>query len=180
MAKAGIVYVGTDNGIITLSDPGATGRWRQIGHALQGEPVQAILSDTALSLVVRTPQGYQRSMDGGQSWTLTSLPAIPAEPVVAVQLDGSPPAEVRASAAADGRRGLERSSDAGATWQPVVLPEGVLPDVTVLVAAQYHRDVVWAGTAGGEVLVSNDRGRTWDLVKDGLAPVRSLAAVRLI
>ncbi len=180
MAKAGLVYVGTNDGMVMLSDPGATGRWRQVGHTLPGMAVQAIQAVTALELVVRTLQGYQRTTDGGQTWeALAELTTLP-EPLSDVTLEGAPPARLRTAAVADGRRVVARSVDDGGTWEPATLPADRLLDVVVLAAAQYHPDVAWAGTTGGEVLLSKDRGRTWELVQEGLAPVQSLAAVRLM
>ncbi len=73
MAKAGIVYVGTDDGMVTYSDPGATGRWRRVGHTLEGRRVQAIIAadadEGALMVVVGLADGAAlQSADGGQSW----------------------------------------------------------------------------------------------------------------
>lgn len=50
---------------------------------------------------------------------------------------------------------------------------------TVVVASGYHIDTAFAGSEGGQVAISTDRGRTWEVLKRGLAPVRTIAAARL-
>ncbi|NNJ11327.1 hypothetical protein EKD04_013375 [Chloroflexales bacterium ZM16-3] len=73
MAKAGIVYVGTDDGLATYSDPGATGHWRRVGHTLMGRRVLGIIAadgdEGALAVIVGLANGEAlSSADGGQSW----------------------------------------------------------------------------------------------------------------
>jgi len=73
MAKAGIVYVGTDDGLVTYSDPGATGRWRRAGHTLAGRGVRGIIAadgdEGALAVTVGLSDGEAlSSADGGQTW----------------------------------------------------------------------------------------------------------------
>ncbi|NJO06800.1 MAG: hypothetical protein HC876_15480 [Chloroflexaceae bacterium] len=178
MAKAGIVYIGTDDGMITLSDPGATGRWRRVGHTLQGQQITAVQALSALEVLIATPAGLHRSTDGGQSWQPIDSDTLSAQ-ALPFALEGNPPAMIGLQPDKNGMQRFVRSEDAGATWQPAAEPTEMQGNVTVVVPAQYHRDVAWAGTAGGDVLRSDDRGRTWVIVTQGLAPVRSLAAVRL-
>lgn len=319
MAKASIAYIGTDDGLVTVSDPGATGRWRRIGHSLPGQQIIALVARNALHMLAASPgQGVQRSTDGGQSWhpvltgpvwalaghpaadhddtlvvyaatgagnlhasadsgqswhpgnspqrnvlqagsishvlatppatilvaqgsTLwrTHLPATsweqvgPALPGTIAGVAASPGREncllalaqgtlyrtsqpATASAALtwealphaasladlrfygplavlpgreetllaslvdpDEQPRLARSTDDGTTWQLAELSPDVQGPVTVVMPASYHRDVAWAGTTSGQVLRSDDRGRTWSLVQRDLAAVRSVAAVRL-
>ncbi|HMP41049.1 MAG TPA: hypothetical protein PKA05_11760 [Roseiflexaceae bacterium] len=42
MAKAGLLFIGTDDGIILLSNPGTAGRWLRVGHELRGRAVHGI------------------------------------------------------------------------------------------------------------------------------------------
>jgi len=179
MAKAGVVYIGTADGLVVLSDPGATGRWRKIGHELVGQAVQAIAAETALAVLVATPQGVLQSGDGGQTWHLAPDAEPPTAPVTEVTLLGNPPVQLRTVPMPD-YRGLQRRVSDELQWEDVALPAVGVGNISVLALAHYHRDVVWAGTDAGAVLRSDDRGRTWELVIDGLAAVRSLAAVRLM
>ncbi|WP_129632645.1 WD40/YVTN/BNR-like repeat-containing protein [Candidatus Oscillochloris fontis] len=73
MAKAGIVYVGTDDGLVTYSDPGLTGRWRRIGHTLVERTVHGIIAadgdDAALVVIVSLDAGEALiSLDAAQTW----------------------------------------------------------------------------------------------------------------
>lgn len=306
MAKAGIVYAGTDDGIVIFSDPGGIGRWRRVGHELRGHTVRAILPQSALALLVAAVgMGVQRSTDGGQSWqpvleadvvALAAHASVPETPVAATtsgaiwQSDdgganwhaGNQPMPATVSdavqmlamptdpqrlflalhgtvwvshnageqwdpygaalpgaitglvaspgrahilfAAADGivyRAGVEaaweplelfaggpghqitlamlagqqevllaalstddsvvfvRSDDDGASWQMAQVATPLQGPVTVITPASFHMDTAWAGTASGQLLRSDDRGRTWEQIAQEPAAIRSLAVVRL-
>jgi photosystem II stability/assembly factor-like uncharacterized protein len=307
MAKAGLLYIGTDDGMYTLSDPGGSGRWRQVDHTLQDHWVCAVLPLDALTLLAATSPGVQHSTNGGQSWqhvlpgeearalsahadNLAIVYAVmgggsiqrsadggqswqepaalpPRTPAAAPPLirAGSPPhllaamddcvwfsnnagdqwqqhgdtlpAIISALAGspaypdtlfviANGQ--VYRMQGAGSSWEPAapvtpqhyhlavlaVLPgkpetvlaveaDGITGDVlllysdddgtswqraavdrlqgtlTVIAPVSHHRDQAWAGTDRGQVLFTADRGRTWQQVTQGFAPVRSLAPARL-
>jgi photosystem II stability/assembly factor-like uncharacterized protein len=186
MVHAGIVYAGTDDGIAMWSNADEGSTWRQIGHELCGNVVQAILLRSALEvLVLLEGAGLQRSLDGGQSWMplqddelrnawekmRASMEAMQAG---SLTLAGKP--EVLLAT-----RGplIARSDDNGASWQNAAISPALQGEVTVMVTADYHEDVVWAGTSGGQLLCSENRGRAWFQVAHALPPVRSLAAARL-
>lgn len=205
MAKAGIVYVGTDDGLATYSDPGGIGRWRRVGHTLEGRAVRAILAADALHLTLLTGDETLRSADGGQSWgpaepadaeTLRSLLAHRGPLVATAQglapwraaYPPAPGAEVLALlsgkqevllAAIAGGTTLLRSADDGATWEQARLEQPLQGAVTVITPASYHIDTAWAGTAMGQLLRSDDRGRSWAQIAEVGAAILSLAVVRL-
>jgi photosystem II stability/assembly factor-like uncharacterized protein len=304
MAKAGLLFVGTDDGIVLFSDPGGVGRWLRIGQELRGHAVRAIwpASDTPLVVLAATEgMGLLRSEDGGQSWrqvldvgvctidggdrhdphrmylstsdstiyrsedagaswtqcarggwqavsdarliaahadalTLylglsdgtvwrspdggarwarygTTLPAkvmsLTESPIApgylnAVaggslyhcagaeaqwqRIEASPQASgplavlagqqpVLLLAREDGRIG--RSDDAGATWTASA-PDGAWEGgATAITPVRYHIDTAFAGSGNGQLAHTTDRGRTWQILKQGLAPLRSIAAARL-
>lgn len=203
MAKAGVLYVGADDGLYIFSDPGGTGRWRLLPDvALAGEQVFALVAADSLSLVAATKQAFLRSDDGGRQWreadaedrALFNFLATDRLPVATVQGMGvwrnadlglpdasllavlSGKQEVLLAAVADGTR-LLRSEDGGKTWQEVAVAwQGAL---SAFAPSTYHIDVVWAGTDRGQIWRSDDRGRTWQQVGSIPAPVRCLAAVRV-
>jgi photosystem II stability/assembly factor-like uncharacterized protein len=205
MAKAGIVYVGTADGLATYSDPGGTGNWRRRWQTLEGRAIRAILAIDDRTLVV-APAGGEAlfSDDGGQSWSaapqgdaarLDQLlageglllhtahgpsrwhAAEPAPGAVALGLLAGKE-EVLLAAIAGGTS-LVRSEDNGASWQPAAVDGGLRGGVTVIVPSSYHMDFVWAGTDAGQLLRSDDRGRSWREVGAEPAAIRSLAVVRV-
>lgn len=205
MAKAGIVYAGTTDGLVTYSDPGGTGRWRRVAQTLAGRPVRALLAADALTLLAVVERGALRSTDGGQSWSTAPddeagglLALADAQGAVVATAHG--PAQWRGDrtpapgaaalamlagkqetllAAMDGGASLLRSEDGGASWQPATVDGELRGAVRALVPASYHMDIAWAGTDQGQLLRSDDRGRTWREVAREQAGILSLAVVRL-
>lgn len=298
MAKAGLLYVGTDDGLVLFSEPGGAGRWLRVGHVLRGELVRAVWTSAAAPLLVLagTAAGLYRSADGGQTWEAglaqsvvalagqrgapqtayltthagdlyrsddagetwvrgepgtwpsgtTALPALdPADSqrvyvAAGVQIwssgDGGVswarygedlPAPAEALVCGPGQPGvlyalaggLRRCGHASAAWEdlggagavalaglggkaPVLLLadaagvhrspdepvawEPSTPDapwsggVTTLAAALYHIDTAFAGSQAGQVAISTNRGRSWQILRQDLPPVRALVAARLV
>lgn len=302
MAKAGLLFVGTDDGIVLFSNPGAVGRWLRVGQELRGQLVHAIwpaVDNPLVILAALAGGGLHRSEDGGQSWrsvfagtvisivghhsaaqalylstidgevygstdagaswvslaqqgraldgaarllvatddpqrlyladaggvwasddggaqwvqygvesprAVAALAAVPAQPGVLYavagaalyrcgggalrweHLDAAQPAADAAFAALAGKEsvlllardaGLVRSADDGATWTPASFDAGWNGGVTVIAPAPYHIDTAFAGNGGGQLALSTDRGRTWQLLKQDLPAIRSIAAARL-
>jgi hypothetical protein len=152
MAKAGIVYVGTADGLATYSDPGGTGNWRRRWQTLEGRAIRAILAIDDRTLVV-APGAVALGLLAGKEEVLL--------------------------AAIAGGTSLVRSEDNGASWQPAAVDGGLRGGVTVIVPSSYHMDFVWAGTDAGQLLRSDDRGRSWREVGAEPAAIRSLAVVRV-
>ncbi|NJN15279.1 MAG: hypothetical protein HC822_02745 [Oscillochloris sp.] len=206
MAKAAIIYVGTQNGLLTFSNPGAAKNWRRIGHTLEGTAIRAILAADALHLTVITDTGAQRTEDGAQTWgraepgdgeRLQTL-LDNGEPLLATAQglarwpgDHAPAPGTRALAMLSGKQEvllaaiaggttLLRSEDGGAHWAPGELNAELQGSVSVIMPSSYHIDTAWAGTDAGELLCSDDRGRSWAVVGSADAPILSLAILRLI
>ncbi|NTW02034.1 MAG: hypothetical protein HGA19_12215, partial [Oscillochloris sp.] len=193
MAKAGIVYIGTDNGLVTYSDPGATGRWRRVGHTLEGRIIRTIIAadgdEDALAVVVGLDDDSALiSLNGGQSWgpapeaetdALQALhtstrPLIATAQGMAQWTGAHPPApgadalamlagkqETLLAAIADGTT-LLHSEDGGTNWLQSMLTTPLEGAITVFAPSSYHMDICWAGTDAGQILRSDDRGRTWN------------------
>ena len=302
MAKAGLLFVGTDDGLVLFSNPNNIGRWLRIGQPFRGQAVPAVWPHAENPLVVLAAvvgAGVQRSEDGGQSWQSAlgreanalagarssldrvylgasdggfyrsddagatwqagsaggwpasgelrlAVAAKDAETVYAGANDGSVwmshdggaewaplgdrlPAPVVAFAEAFGPQerllalagdglygwdstawqaiglpapaagglatlagqvpvilaslaagGVARSDDGGATWTSAQIEAPASAPVGVIAPASYHIDTAFAGDSAGQLLSSSDRGRSWQVVKPNLPPVRSVAAARLI
>jgi photosystem II stability/assembly factor-like uncharacterized protein len=157
MAKAGLLFVGTDDGMVLFSNPNNIGRWLRIGHVLRGHAIQAtwLLADNPLVVFAAVSgMGPQRSDDGGQSWQQ----ALDAEIRTIVGIHSAP--QTIYLGALDGH--VYRSLDAGSNWEPC--PRGQRPDgVAVTQLAVAHNDAgrLYAGLADGQIWTSADGGETW-------------------
>jgi hypothetical protein len=303
MAKAGLLFVGTDDGMVLFSDPGGVGRWLRIGQELRGRSVRAIwpAADTPLTVLAAVDGGgLQRSEDGGQSWQLAldaqalaitggdrhepglmyvctrggevfrsedagaawapcargpwpaggdarliadhgdarkvylglddgtvwvgsdggsawasygsalsagvdALAEDPSEPGSLYALAGGALYRCAGAAAAwrmverapqgnvllavlAGKQpalllaggGIARSDDGGASWAAVGQDVAWESGVSALTPVPYHIDMALAGSGGGQLAQSADRGRTWHVLKHGLGPIRAIAAARLV
>lgn len=206
MAKAGIVYVGTADGLAIYTDPSGKGKWRRREHSLAGRRILAILAVDDRTLIV-APEGASPafSADGGQSWgaapsndaqqleaflsaegQLVSTahgPAhwkgghAPAPGAVALALLAGRDETLLAAIA--GGTAIVRSEDNGATWQQCAVEGGLKGGVTTIVPSSYHMDYAWAGTDAGQLLRSEDRGRSWREAGAEQAAILSLAIVRI-
>jgi len=155
MAKAGVLLIGTDDGIVLFSDPGGTGRWLRVGRELRGQVVSAVWLDYAtplLALALIEGRGLWRSEDGGRTWR-----SVLEQPVVALA-GGDRHAPSRAFALlSDGA--LLSSQDSGASWQPAgssAAPAPAGPPQLSLVGAERlllsQANGIWA---------SPDQGAHW-------------------
>lgn len=198
MAKASIVYVGTADGLVTLSDPGGSGQWRKVNQALEGQAINAVTAEDALNLLVHTATGAYRSEDGGQTWVpAPDAPTQPggAGPMVATaqgmaRWTGAHAPHIAATAIAmlSGNQeillaataeGVLRSENGGTQWQAATLDTTLTGIVTVIMPASYHMDQAWLGTASGQLLRTLDRGRSWQPMATLGAGILSLVIVRL-
>lgn len=151
MAKAGVVYAGTTDGLVTLSDPGGVGRWRRVAHELRGHAVHALQAQNALELLAAVVgMGLQRTTDGGQTWqclldadvaAIAVHPAMP-EQIFALTIDGT----------------VQRSNNRGATWHAVLLPEA--QHYAAKLIAPYDPQHLFMAQ-GNVVLAGADAGATW-------------------
>lgn len=167
MAKAGLLFVGTEDGLVLLSNPNEIGRWLKIGQPFRGSRVRAVwpLPDQPLTVFAAVAgAGLQRSDDGGQSWQAL----LPDE--AQLMLGGAPASgELYAAAAA----ALLTSRDAGATWQRAT------PDPSETIGALARGAApgqIYLG-AGRRVLASADGGAGWQALGGELpAEVAGIAA----
>lgn len=301
MAKAGLLFVGTDDGAVLFSNPNNIGRWLRIGQPFRGQIVRALwpLPDNPLVVFAAVQGlGLQRSDDGGQNWQVAldldiagvfghhrapsmlyawiadgelyasddagahwdrraaggraaggvvqlvvaaddarqlylaqaagvwvsadagaswarfgehvpagvqALAAHPTHPgrlyaIAAGALyrcDGiagrwqrdqsAPPIEPPLAILAgqqpvlliNAGDGIARGDEAGASWTMTALDGGWNGAISVITPVGYHIDTAFAGSAGGRLATSTDRGRTWQLLKQDLPPIRSIAVARL-
>lgn len=70
MAEARILYLATADGLVQLANPGKSDRWREVGRALAGQGVRAVVAapNDPLLAYATTGSGIARTTDGGASW----------------------------------------------------------------------------------------------------------------
>ncbi|EFO80890.1 hypothetical protein OSCT_1259 [Oscillochloris trichoides DG-6] len=147
MAKAGIVYVGTNDGLVTYSDPGSTGHWRRIGHTLVGHTVHGIIAadgdDGALVVIVSLDANDARiSLDGAQTWG--PAPAAEAEALQDLRQSSRP---------------LIATAQGMAQWTGAHPPA---PGAQALAMLAGKQETLLAAIAEGtQLLYSNDGGANW-------------------
>lgn len=162
MAQAGLLFVGTDDGVVLLSNPGAIGRWLKIGHGLRGQVVRAVwpLVDTPLVVFAAVAwAGLQRSDDGGQTWRMV----FDAE--VAVITGHHRVSRVLYLRTVEGV--VYRSVDAGGCWSRCTMG---MPESAVcggFIVSRADPDCLYCQVDDG-VLMSRDAGAHWLLYGGGL------------
>jgi photosystem II stability/assembly factor-like uncharacterized protein len=147
-----VVYVSTLSDVFKTTDGGTS--W----HATHGPPgVVTFAIDPTNPDVIYTGSspngGVGKTTDGGDTWTAASNGmGVPA--VFALAIKPDQPDVVFAGTAGFG---AFRSTDAGATWQPLEIDSTVWS----LLVDPADTTVVFAGSNGSGVLVSHDAGETF-------------------
>lgn len=144
MAKAELLFVGSQHGLTILSNPGGIGRWLKAGTALNDHAIQAVWAhpQDPTQVLCSSQQQLWRSQDGGLQWqpitapAMTTLVATRSQPQRIVACDGTHVyishdagehwLENRAATTVSGGGdtywaqtpdGLQKSADGGNTWQ---------------------------------------------------------------
>lgn len=184
------VYAGVEvGGIIRTMDDGES--WEEFHeglhldvHTLASAPIEG-----ADVLYAATGQGFFRSTDRGVSWE-SSCEGLDTLYMVPLAVHPEAP-RLLISAATRGRPRywrdrpegaagtIYRSTDGGTHWEPSMngLPSTLPGQVEVLAIDRIEADLVYGGTLDGTVLASRDRGQSWAVVAEGLAPVQALVAI---
>jgi hypothetical protein len=175
--RDGVLLAGTyGEGILRSSDGGRS--WRLSNFGLQDFNILALAMAPDWGrrepAYAATEGGLYRSPNGGRAWRRVDLgPAGGPVQAVCVAPDG-------AIFASRPGQPLLRSTDAGATWQPVSGLTAEPPDVTCLLAGRDSRagTFLLAGTAEHGILRADGCGNDWHSVweDDTAGPVLCLGA----
>lgn len=156
LAGAGqLVVAGTyDSGVWQSADGGHT--WESLSQGLAARGLARLVAAGDSLFALGPNEGLWRTRDGGRSWA--KVEGLAAHlPLSAFAVARPAPGE-EVLLVSSVMSGLLRSTDGGATWQ--VALEG--PDVLAFLVAEGAGDRrVWATTADGEVLLSDDLGASW-------------------
>jgi photosystem II stability/assembly factor-like uncharacterized protein len=167
------LYVGSSDGSVWVSHDGGSG-WVRFGDRLAA-PIAA-LSESFLptGVLLALAGGALYQSDGMASWRALTLPGPATEALAALM------GQVPVLLVAQAEGGIARSDDGGATWTIAELERPTTASIGVIVPVSYHIDTAFAGSSAGQVHTSGDRGRSWQIIKENLPPIRSIAAARLI
>jgi hypothetical protein len=117
MAKAGLLFVGTTDGLVLFSNPGMAGRWLRIGNELFGKPILALWAapdNPLIVLAIRANDGLWRSANGGQSWKQVIAAAV-------TTITGNATSNVYVG---DQQGKIWQSNDGGENWTVLVTVDG--------------------------------------------------------
>jgi photosystem II stability/assembly factor-like uncharacterized protein len=156
------LYAGLEvGGIVRTSDAGAT--WQQLHGPYEDVHSLSVTPARPRTLYAATARQPWRSDDCGDTWTAIGqgLPHHYIVPIAAAPDD----ADLVLTSCSTGfqrRTGrVARSTDGGRSWQEPVWP-GPANDMAIAIAWDTTTPhVVFAGTDGGRLYRSTDRGMTW-------------------
>ena len=169
------LYAGIEVGGMVCSHDGGVS-WRQLPGLNDDIHCVDVSSDRPSSVYVATAKAPYRSDDGGGQWELinTGLDRRYTLHIAAAPDDAD---LVLVTVSENSRRGnpqFYRSTDAGRSWQLVEgLGQGEEPK-DMVVAFDWDPqdpDQVYAGTDGGKLYQSGDRGETWQQLPVDLSTV---------
>lgn len=156
-----------DSGVWQSEDGGRS--WRSVSQGLAARGLARLHTGENGFFAMGPNEGLWRSHDLGRTWhKVDSLTAhLPLSTFAQVQAE-----QGEVLLASSVMSGLLRSTDGGATWQAV--QEGC--DILAIVAAPGGPadQRVWAATAEGQVLFSNDLGASWALLSSDAEGERAL------
>jgi photosystem II stability/assembly factor-like uncharacterized protein len=118
--------------------------------------------------------GVFRSADRGRSWSSWNFGLLDLNVFV---LDISPAYASDETLFAGTESGIFKSTNGGRAWREVDLPIGFEPVLSLAVSPDYaNDDTLFVGTESKGLLVSTDRGRTWDVIGEGtmMGPLNAL------
>ncbi len=168
--QPGVVYVGSrGGGVLRSTDSGLT--WARTAPT-GDDRIAGISARGGRVIVSRTSDtsggagGILRSFDGGATWEAAGPAQGIANPLVdAVAIDPATPDTVLLAT----NGGLFRSTNAGASWNPVSVPTGTQIHDVLFDPAVPGRVFV-ASTSG--VAVSSDHGASFSLYNQGLGSIQ--------
>ena len=170
------LYVATHAGIVTLEEAGKS--WRLAHRALESRDLYAVATSGASPRIVFTgsiDSGVHRSSDGGRSWR-----QVLSGVVYSVAMHPDDPNHVYAGLQP---ANVMRTTDGGRHWSQFgdlkMLPESErwsfphrphLAHVRALALALDRPDTVYGGIEVGGFVRTDDAGRHWMAVSEGLHP----------
>ena len=158
--RLNFLYIGNAHGVFRSSDNGLT--WTAVNSGLLDTGITC-LAWTKNGLFAGTDyNGTYRSVDDGASWSAVNT-GFTSLMIKAIAVDSSETGTVRIFACTD--LGIYQSTNNGASWSEVQTGLGPLP---ISCMGVYPRGsgqtIIYVGAQSSGVIVSIDKGKTWQLV----------------
>jgi photosystem II stability/assembly factor-like uncharacterized protein len=177
LANPNSMYLGTNMGVFRSADRGAS--WTQMVAAKAKPGAKAPVKRKAPAKPV-AKKGVKTTAAAARTTAVATKPAAPAGPklipaisekVTVIEL--LPGGGLLAGT----DKGLYRSLDVSKGWEHLSFGEGLDTNVFAVHASPARPDSIWVGTARSGVLVSRDKGLTWNRVGGAVdnVPVSSIA-----
>ncbi len=159
----------TARGLARSVDGGTT--WAIVTNAPKGAPIYSLAFGDRGEVFVGSARGVWRTGDDGATGQSVDSGLVSSS-IFSLLINPDDPATLLAAT----RYGLSLSQDRGATWREAV---GIADTFVLALAADPSTlGTVYAGTWGGSVLISQDGGSSFYLLKENIAnnaPIGSLA-----
>jgi len=156
-ANPNLMYLGTNIGIFRSMDRGAS--WAQLiaPKATKAAPKRSPAKSSAKKPVKKTAAVTARAA--------APVPAPVGPKLIRALTDKVTIIEVlpnNAGLLAGTDKGLFRTTDVSKGWEKLALGEGISENIFAIHVSASRPDTIWVGTANSGVLVSHDKGMTWD------------------
>lgn len=166
------LYAGIEvGGVVRSTDGGLT--WQQLQGPYEDVHSLSVTPSRPQTLYAGTASQPWRSDDGGETWTAIGE-GLPHRYIVPVAVAPNDPDLVLVSCSPGPQRQtghMARSRDGGRSWEAPAWP-GAATDMAVAIAwDESEPHVVFAGTDGGKLYRSVDRGVSWQALSLGLDSV---------
>jgi photosystem II stability/assembly factor-like uncharacterized protein len=147
--------------------------WEQFGGLLPAIVHSFVESPAPAGALYATSAGRLYHTSGMAQWETLDTPELDSG---AFALLGGKKATLLVSQKPEG---IARRDDAGGSWEETSVDTPWNGSIAVITPASYNIDVAFAGTDGGQLAISADRGRFWQTIRHDLPAIRCIAAARL-
>lgn len=159
------VNTGT-RGVFKSEDNGQT--FRPANRLAKGNIGSVSVNDISLEpgntdvLYLASTKGIYKSTDSAKNWTFI----LSGMAVADISIDPIDTKVVYAAGLVLGNGKIIKSLDGGSSWIDIYTEPSKNNPVLSITVPQLRNDTVIAGLASGEIIRSNDKGQTWQAIKD--------------
>lgn len=164
--RSGRLYAYHFGGLSRSTDNGSS--WQEEDDGISGLTINSFVTLPSSTILAATSRGVVRSLDQGQTWSLSTSGISHSTNALAKKSDGT------VLAAAD--RGVYRSTDGGATWNSVGLGDYRATAISVSVEGHIFAGVTQRRAFNDSAMIfrSDNNGASWNHAWGGYGSVSCL------